>query len=100
MRVFVTCDSGKVGVTMTRADDSEITDDAMLAVLTTDFLATGGDDVLTAIIPEDGFPIDTDMPLVREVIADWMRQRGGSLHADTFSDADNPVWNISEACTR
>jgi len=100
MRVFVTCDSGKVGVTMTRADGSEIADDAMLAVLTTDFLATGGDDVLTAIIPEDGFPIDTDMPLVREAIADWMRQRGGSLSADTFSDADSPVWNISEACTR
>ena len=100
MRVFVTCDSGNVGVTMTRTDGSEIADDAMLAVMTTDFLATGGDDVLTPIIPEDGFPIDTDMPLVREAIADWMRQRGGSLDAATFSDADSPVWNISEACTQ
>ena len=73
---------------MTRTDGSEIADEDLLAVMTTDFLATGGDGVLTSIIPGDGFPIDTAKPLVREAIADWMRQRGGSLSAATFSDTD------------
>jgi hypothetical protein len=68
----------------------------MLAVMTTDFLATGGDDVFTPVIPEDGFPLATSALLVREAIADWMRQRGGTLDADTFSDAGNPKWNFPE----
>lgn len=97
IRVFAACDDGKLSVTMTRADGSEIEDHEMLAVMTTDFLATGGDDVLTPIIPENGFPIAGDAPLVREAIADWMRLRGGSLSADSFSDADNPKWNVADS---
>ncbi len=69
----------------------------MLAVMTTDFLATGGDDIFATITPASGFPIDANKPLIREVIADWMRQRGGSLSADTFSDAGNPKWNIPDS---
>ena len=97
IRVFAACDDNELNVTMTRADGSAIEDHETLAVITTDFLATGGDDVLTPIIPEDGFPIANDMPLVREAIADWLRQRGGSLSAATFSDASNPKWNVADS---
>ena len=96
IRVFAACDDNKLHVTMIRQDGSEIEDQEMLAVMTTDFLATGGDDVLTPIIPEGGFPIARDTPLVREAIADWMRRRGGSLNADSFSDADSPKWNVPD----
>ena len=97
IRVFAACDDDKLSVTMARSDGSEIEDHEMLAVMTTDFLATGGDDLFTPIIPEGGFPIANDMPLVREVIAGWMRRRGGSLSADSFSDADSPKWNVADS---
>ena len=97
IRVFAACDDDKLNVTMVRQDGSEIEDHEMLAVVTTDFLATGGDDVLTTIIPEDGFPIATNTPLVREAIADWMRKRGGSLSDLDFSDAGNPKWNVPDS---
>ena len=97
IRVFAACNDDGLELTMMRADGSTIEDNDMLAVMTTDFLATGGDDVLTPVIPEDGFPLATSAILVREAIADWMRQRGGSLNADTFSDAGNPKWSIPES---
>ena len=97
IRVVAACEDNKLNVTMTRNDGSEIEDHEMLAVMTTDFLATGGDDVLTPIIPEAGFPISSDTPLIREVVANWMRQRGGNLSADTFLDTDNPKWNIPDS---
>jgi 5'-nucleotidase len=103
IRVFAACNDDKLGVTMMRPDGSEIEDHEMLVVTANNFLATGGDDIFTTIIPEDGFPIANDLPLMREAIADWMRQHGGSLNADSFSDADSPKWNIADpvpaACT-
>ena len=95
LRVFVSCNDNELDVAMIRQGGTAIDDDDVLEVLTTDFLATGGDDVLTPIIPADGFPIDTNQPLVREAIADWLRKRGGNLSASTFSDAGNPKWNIA-----
>jgi hypothetical protein len=52
---------------------------------------------LTPVIPKDGFPITNDTLMVREAIADWMRQRGGSLSAETFSDVENPNWTVPES---
>lgn len=97
IRVFAACDDGKLGLTMTRPDGSEIADQDMLAVMTTDFLATGGDGIFTPIIPEGGLTVVESTQLVRETIASWMRARGGTLNADSFSDAENPAWNIPES---
>jgi 2',3'-cyclic-nucleotide 2'-phosphodiesterase (5'-nucleotidase family) len=97
IRVFASCDDDGLELTMMRADGSAIEDHEMLAVVTTDFLATGGDDVFTPVIPEGGFPVARNTRLVREEIASWMRQRGGRLNSDTFSDAENPKWNIPES---
>ena len=66
IRVFATCDDDKLDVTMLRPDSSEIEDQEMLVVTTNNFLATGGDDIFTTVIPEDGFPIADDLLLVRE----------------------------------
>lgn len=97
IRVFADCNDDKLNVTMMRPDGTEIEDHEMLVITANNFLATGGDDILTSVIPEEGFPvgpIDDRLPLMREAIADWMRRRGGSLNADSFSDAGNPKWNI------
>lgn len=97
IRVFATCDDGILNLTMIRPNGSAIEDHEMLAVMTTDFLAMGGDAIFTPVIPENGFPIVGSTQLVRETIASWMRERGGNLNADSFSDADNPKWNIPES---
>jgi len=96
IRVFAACNDNKLELTMTRADGSEITDEETLVITTTDFLAMGGDDILTTVIPEQGFPISAGLPLTREAIAAWLRQRGGNLNADTFSNAANPKWNVPD----
>lgn len=97
IRVVAACEDNTLNVKMIRRDGSEIEDHEMLAIMTTDFLATGGDDVLTPVIPEAGFPFSDDTPLIREVIANWMRQRGGNLSADTFLDTDNPKWHVPDS---
>jgi 5'-nucleotidase len=96
IRVFAACNDDKLDLTMLRLDGTEIEDDDMLVVTTNNFLATGGDDIFTTVIPADGFPIANDVLLMREVIAGWMRQYSGSLDADSFSDADSPKWNIPD----
>ena len=96
IRVFATCEQGRLQLKMLRADGSEIGDDDMLVVTTTDFLATGGDDIFTPVIPEGGFDLANNAPLMREAIAGWMREHGGSLNAEDFADADNPVWNLPD----
>lgn len=97
IRVFAACDDDMLKLTMTRLDGSTIEDHETLAVMTTDFLAMGGDEIFTPVIPEDGFPIAGNTQLVREAIASWMREYNGTLNADSFSDADNPNWNIPES---
>ncbi len=97
IRVFAACDDDTLSLTITRPDGSVIEDHEMLAVMTTDFLALGGDAIFTPVIPEGGYPIGGSTRLVRETIASWMRERGGNLNADSFSDADYPKWNIPES---
>ncbi len=94
IRVFAACEEGKLELTMFRADGSEIGDDDMVVVTTTDFLAFGGDDIFTPVIPEEGFPTPENAELTRDAIAKWLRSRGGTLNADSFSDAENPKWNL------
>jgi 2',3'-cyclic-nucleotide 2'-phosphodiesterase (5'-nucleotidase family) len=97
IRVFAACEDDILKLTMTRLDGSSIEDHETLAVMTTDFLAMGGDEIFTPVIPEDGFSIAGNTQLVREAIASWMRERGGTLNAASFSDADSPKWNIPES---
>ena len=43
-----------------------------------------------AAIAEDAAHASGDKPLVREVVADWLRRRGGHLHPDEFFDPARP----------
>ncbi len=97
IRVLAACEDGSLELTLMREDGVEIGDDEMLLVTTTDFLAMGGDDIFTPIIPETGFPVVGNAPLAREVIADWLRSAGGRFDVDSFSDASNPKWSVSDA---
>jgi 2',3'-cyclic-nucleotide 2'-phosphodiesterase (5'-nucleotidase family) len=94
MRVFVACDGGDMRVRMLRDDGRVIADDDTLKVAVNDFLVLGGDNVLTPVIPEGGFPVPRDGPIVRDLLVRWFRERGGHISADDFIDPAHPRWNL------
>jgi 5'-nucleotidase len=97
MRVFVSCDNGQMSIRMIKSDGSAIEDANALRVATNDFLLLGGDDIMTPVIPEGGFNIPNGKPLVRDVLVDWFRRRGGTMNADEFRDPENLRWNLPDS---
>ncbi|HEX5204420.1 MAG TPA: 5'-nucleotidase C-terminal domain-containing protein, partial [Actinoplanes sp.] len=87
IRVAARCQAGALAVTMTRASGTEIADDDPVLLVTSDFLATGGDGILTPIMPAGGFPVDTSAPLIRDAIVDYMRRPGGPVRESQLIDA-------------
>lgn len=96
VRNVVDCVDGQMVIRMLRPDLTEIADADRLNVAVNDFLLLGGDDVLTPVIPEGGFEIPHDTQLVRDVVVEWFRNRGGRLRAEDFFDAQNPRWNLPQ----
>ena len=97
MRVFAECSGPEVTVRMTRKDGTEIRDEERVRVAVNDYLALGGDDILTPIIPPGGFELRYDQPRTRDVFVDWLRQRGGSLDPRDWGSHDAPKWNAPQA---
>jgi 5'-nucleotidase len=74
LRVRATCENGTVEATLSRPDGSAVRDEDVLAITTTDFLATGGDGFFA------GAKIDYEIgPPIRDAVAEALRQRGGTL---------------------
>ena len=92
IRVRAACTSGALTLTLQRASGTPIRDDERLTIATTDFVALGGNDILTAVTPPGGFPMADDTPIARDLIADWFRKRGGRMRAAQFEDAATPRW--------
>lgn len=93
MRVFVTCPEAVMRVEMRLNDGHEIMDEDRVRVIANDFLALGGDDILTPAIPAGGFELRYDMPLTRDVLIEWFDRRGGTLHTADFVTHAEPKWN-------
>ena len=96
MRVFVSCDNGQMSIRMIRSDGSAIGDADTLRVVTNDFLLLSGDGIMAPVIPEGGFNIPNGTPLVRDVLVEWFRRRGGTMNADEFRDPENLRWNLPD----
>jgi 5'-nucleotidase len=92
LRVLARCAGGKMTVTIQRSSGRPVTATERLTIVTTDFLATGGDGIFSPVMPADGFPEVRDLPAAREVVADWFRRRGGSLREGQLIDAVAPRW--------
>jgi 5'-nucleotidase len=88
----VTCEQGVVNVAMVRLNGAPIADNERLLVATSDFLATGGDAIFVPVTPPDGFALVHDIGLVRDVVVDALRKRGGTLREDHLVDPANPRW--------
>ncbi len=103
MRVFVSCAGNKMDVVMKRATGTTIRDDDRVRVIANDYLAFGGDDILTPVMPERGFDVDDSMPLTRDVLLQWFRSGTDTLNPADFLTTDRPKWNVPdslpESCT-
>lgn len=91
-RVQMRCSGATTVVTMLRPNGAAIRDDERLVVVTTDFLATAGDDIFTSVIPGKGFRLADEGPLARDAVAEWLARHGGHLHDSELVDIKNPRW--------
>ncbi len=103
MRIVVECSNSIMSIDMTLDDGRLIADDDMIKVITNDFLALEGDNILTPAVPEGGFVYGDDLPLTRDVLIAWFRAQEASLSATDFQSKANPRWNLPkdlpESCT-
>jgi len=90
----VTCERGRLNVGMLRPNGAPISDTERLLIATSDFLATGGDNIFVPVTPAEGFVIQQDIGLVRDVVVESLRKRGGTLREDQLIDPANPRWVV------
>ena len=100
MRVLVECADTNMTVNIWLTDGREVQDSDSVAVAVVNYLALGGDQVLTSVMPEGGFESQLDDPLARDLIVDWLRRKGGSISASEFVDTDHPKWTLPEPLHR
>ncbi len=97
MRVEAGCPEGKLDIRLQLANGRRIDDEDSLRVAVNDFLATAGDGILTPVMPASGFIYEDDPRLIRDVIADWFRKRGGRLNAADYARDRAPRWTMTES---
>ena len=85
-----TCDNGTLRTVLRRPSGAPVGDDEELTVATSDFLATGGDGAFAPVRLLRVTDAGDDGPLVRDAIADRLRERGGWLDAKQFFDPARP----------
>jgi hypothetical protein len=82
MRAVATCGAGGLEVALIRDDGRPVGDDEPLVLLTSDFLASGGDGAVAALhLPPAAITLDSG-PTIRDAMADQLRRRGGTLRGD------------------
>jgi len=91
-RVDATCESGRLRVALTRKAGAPIRPDERLTVVTSDFVASGGDGVLAPAGPSGESKSPARAPILREAVADWLRHRGGRLNESQFVSPENRRW--------
>ena len=77
-----------------RSESGPIQDDTVLRVVTSDFLALGGDSILAVAAPPGGFPISSDGPLLRDAVADWLQARGGRIDEAELARRSASLWTL------
>jgi len=77
LRVRARCQGATLDVVLARSDGSPVRDDEVLAIATTDFLATGGDGFFAGVTT----PFEIGPPL-RDAFAEALRARRGALDPD------------------
>jgi 2',3'-cyclic-nucleotide 2'-phosphodiesterase (5'-nucleotidase family) len=100
MHVHVACTDREMTIKMRLTNGREISDADSIKIAVANYLALGGDGVFTSVMPEGGYALQLDAPLVRDAIINWLQQLGGSISENNFSSNDNPKWNMPDDMDR
>jgi len=90
----VTCEAGAPAVALLRPNGAPVRDGDRLRIATTDFLATGGDGLFASVTPPDGLTIERDAGAARDVVAAWLKARGGTLSETQLVDPSKLRWTL------
>ncbi len=93
MRVDVSCEQDVLEIDIRLDDGRPVGEEDRVRIVANDFLALGGDAILTPVMPEGGFAFDNSLPLVRDSLVAWLRGRG-DLEGESFSSGDRPKWTV------
>jgi hypothetical protein len=63
-------------------------------VVVSDFLAMGGDDILTPVMPDGGFPVDHGARPVRDVLIEYLERPGAPLREQQLLDRASPLLSV------
>lgn len=96
MNVKFRCDAGALNIDMILSNGRSIGDSDRVRLAVDDFLALGGENVLTPIMPEEGFEIGDGLPLTRNLLAEWFRAAPDRLRASDFVSDGKPRWDIPD----
>lgn len=90
VRAELQCVRGELVATLRREDGRALAEGEEIEVVVSDFLATGGDGVLSEVREREGaLRLEEDPPL-RDAMVEVLRARGGSLAASSLLDPSHP----------
>jgi hypothetical protein len=92
-RVDATCESGMLRVALRRKSGAPIRPDERLAIVTSDFIASGGDEVLAPAGPPGEIRNPEGASILHDAVADWLRRRDGRLNEKQILAPENRRWN-------
>jgi 2',3'-cyclic-nucleotide 2'-phosphodiesterase (5'-nucleotidase family) len=94
VEVRVACTAaGELDIEVARTNGDALGADERVTVAAMDSLVLGA--VFAAVPSAAGHGVPASAPLLREVVEDWLRARGGRLAASDFSRADRPRWQFA-----
>jgi len=84
-RIVARCTAGRLGVELTRTNGKLIRDGDRITLVTSDYLATGGDELFAG--PGRAAPAsESEVQTVRDALAAELRKKGGDM------DGEDPRW--------
>jgi 5'-nucleotidase len=94
VKIRATCEGNSLRVSLSRSSTGmAIRPDERLTVVTSDFIADGGDGVLAPAAPLGEIKSVEGAPIQRDAVMDWLRRRGGRLTESQFVSPENRRWN-------
>jgi 2',3'-cyclic-nucleotide 2'-phosphodiesterase (5'-nucleotidase family) len=90
VRAEARCEDGELLVALARDDGARIGPEEPLVLVTSDFLASGGDGAFGRLGLGDGAIATGEGEVIREAMAEILRERGGTLDPAALHRADHP----------
>lgn len=95
IRVRAECAGGRLQLAVVRDSGRPIGAAERLVVVTTEMLASGS--LFAPAARRGGVTVSPEAPIAREVVADWIRSRGGRLSESQFAAPAKPRWDAPVA---